>query len=79
MGTWMHSLVEQVRRGFRSSNPRDADDATGTGGTIAGTGSFLKYMKKKVLVVLADPEGSGLYNKVGGALGWVLAQPILPT
>ena len=37
---------------------------TGTGGTIAGTGKFLKDMDDKILVVLSDPEGSGLYNKV---------------
>ncbi|OJA11250.1 hypothetical protein AZE42_09539 [Rhizopogon vesiculosus] len=37
----------------------------GTGGTIAGTGRFLKSMNEEVQVVLADPEGSGLYNKVG--------------
>ncbi|KAG1751268.1 tryptophan synthase beta subunit-like PLP-dependent enzyme [Suillus paluster] len=36
----------------------------GTGGTIAGIGRFLKSMDDKVQVVLADPEGSGLYNKV---------------
>jgi cysteine synthase len=36
----------------------------GTGGTIAGTGRFIKSMSEDVLVVLADPEGSGLYNKV---------------
>ncbi|KAI0267036.1 PALP-domain-containing protein [Gloeopeniophorella convolvens] len=36
----------------------------GTGGTLAGTGQFLKSMADDVLVVLADPEGSGLYNKV---------------
>jgi len=36
----------------------------GTGGTIAGTGQFLKSMSDDILVVLADPEGSGLYNKV---------------
>lgn len=37
---------------------------TGTGGTIAGAGTFLKHMDEKILVVLADPQGSGLYNKV---------------
>lgn len=37
---------------------------TGTGGTIAGTGRYLKSMNEDVKVVLADPEGSGLYNKV---------------
>jgi cysteine synthase len=38
---------------------------TGTGGTISGTGQFMKMMNDNVMVVLADPEGSGLYNKVG--------------
>lgn len=36
----------------------------GTGGTIAGIGQFIKSMDEDVQVVLADPEGSGLYNKV---------------
>ncbi|KAG1844327.1 tryptophan synthase beta subunit-like PLP-dependent enzyme [Suillus subalutaceus] len=36
----------------------------GTGGTIAGIGQFFKSMNEEVQVVLADPEGSGLYNKV---------------
>ncbi|KAF8530495.1 tryptophan synthase beta subunit-like PLP-dependent enzyme [Hysterangium stoloniferum] len=36
----------------------------GTGGTIAGTGQFLKSMDENILIALADPEGSGLYNKV---------------
>jgi cysteine synthase A len=36
----------------------------GTGGTISGTGQFLKSMTDDVLVAVADPEGSGLYNKV---------------
>ncbi|KAL4249030.1 Cysteine Synthase/Cystathionine Beta-Synthase [Abortiporus biennis] len=36
----------------------------GTGGTISGTGRYLKTMNDDVLVVLADPEGSGLYNKI---------------
>ena len=42
----------------------DAKLSEGTGGTIAGTGQFLKSMADDILVVLADPEGSGLYNKV---------------
>lgn len=45
----------------------DAKLFEGTGGTIAGTGQFLKSMADDVLVVLADPEGSGLYNKVSQA------------
>jgi len=36
----------------------------GTGGTIAGVAAYLKSMNPAVKVVLADPEGSGLYNKV---------------
>ncbi|KAI8993955.1 PALP-domain-containing protein [Trametes punicea] len=36
----------------------------GTGGTIAGTGQYLKSKKEDIIVALADPEGSGLYNKV---------------
>lgn len=36
----------------------------GTGGTIAGTGQFLKSMNEDISIALADPEGSGLYNKV---------------
>lgn len=37
---------------------------TGTGGTISGTGKYLKDMSRDVRVVLSDPEGSGLHNKV---------------
>ena len=38
----------------------------GTGGTISGVARYLKEEAKldKVKVVLADPQGSGLYNKV---------------
>ncbi|WRT65571.1 uncharacterized protein IL334_002516 [Kwoniella shivajii] len=36
----------------------------GTGGTIAGTGVFLKKSLPNLKIVLSDPEGSGLYNKV---------------
>jgi len=36
----------------------------GTGGTLAGVGMALKAHDPKVKIVLADPEGSGLY-------GWV--------
>ncbi|CZR55472.1 related to cysteine synthase [Phialocephala subalpina] len=39
----------------------------GTGGTISGISVFLKQemgMGRNLKVVLADPEGSGLYNKV---------------
>lgn len=36
----------------------------GTGGTIAGIGRYLKPRMKGMKIILADPEGSGLYNKV---------------
>jgi cysteine synthase A len=36
----------------------------GTGGTIAGVGRYLKERNPHVGVVLADPRGSGLYNRV---------------
>jgi len=38
----------------------------GTGGTIAGVAKYLKESAKltRLRVVLADPQGSGLYNKV---------------
>ena len=36
----------------------------GTGGTLAGVGMALKALKPEVQIVLADPEGSGLF-------GWV--------
>ncbi|KAG8878656.1 hypothetical protein FRB97_002339 [Tulasnella sp. 331] len=36
----------------------------GTGGTIAGTGTYLKTMNRKIQLVLADPQGSGLFNKI---------------
>ncbi|KAG8740110.1 hypothetical protein FRC10_004739 [Ceratobasidium sp. 414] len=36
----------------------------GTGGTIAGVGRFLKAQDQNIRVILSDPEGSGLYNKI---------------
>jgi cysteine synthase len=36
----------------------------GTGGTISGVAMFLKSKKPAVKIVLADPQGSGLYNKI---------------
>ena len=36
----------------------------GTGGTISGVAKYLKMQDPHVQVVLADPQGSGLYNRV---------------
>lgn len=36
----------------------------GTGGTISGVARFLKPLLPKLTVVLADPQGSGLFNRV---------------
>ncbi|KIY44572.1 PALP-domain-containing protein [Fistulina hepatica ATCC 64428] len=38
-------------------------------GTIAGIGRYIKIMDENVVVALADPEGSGLYNKVSVKYG----------
>lgn len=36
----------------------------GTGGTLAGVAKYLKEQNNKIRVFLADPAGSGLYNKI---------------
>ncbi|KAG0144778.1 hypothetical protein CROQUDRAFT_672193 [Cronartium quercuum f. sp. fusiforme G11] len=36
----------------------------GTGGTMAGVGSYLRYQKPELDIILADPLGSGLFHKV---------------
>jgi cysteine synthase A len=36
----------------------------GTGGTISGVALFLKPRLPNISIVLADPQGSGLYNRV---------------
>lgn len=36
----------------------------GTGGTISGCATYFKERNADIKVVLSDPEGSGLYNKV---------------
>ncbi|MGH6624884.1 MAG: cysteine synthase A [Burkholderiaceae bacterium] len=38
--------------------------ATGTGGTLAGISRYLKERDPRVRIVLADPQGSALYNWV---------------
>ncbi|KAJ7092007.1 PALP-domain-containing protein [Mycena belliarum] len=47
-----------------NGNVRAFVSGAGTGGTLAGVGRFLKSMEDDVVICLADPEGSGLYNKV---------------
>ncbi|ODV82635.1 hypothetical protein CANARDRAFT_30676 [[Candida] arabinofermentans NRRL YB-2248] len=37
---------------------------SGTGGTISGCSRYLKEHNNKLKVILADPQGSGLYNRV---------------
>lgn len=36
----------------------------GTGGTISGVARYLKPRMPEIKIVLADPQGSGLYNRV---------------
>ena len=36
--------------------------AVGTGGTLSGTGLFLKEKNKEIKIALSDPFGSGLFN-----------------
>jgi cysteine synthase len=36
----------------------------GTGGTITGVSDYLLPLLPELLVVLADPQGSGLYNSI---------------
>lgn len=38
--------------------------SAGTGGTLAGVSKYLKEKKPNVQIILADPQGSGLHNKV---------------
>jgi cysteine synthase A len=47
-----------------SSNHLLSNTFQGTGGTIAGVGTYLKSRDNGIIVCLADPEGSGLHNKV---------------
>lgn len=62
---WMRSFLVQVCTSILSMLIYDLNITNvGTGGTIAGTGRYMKSMNEDVRVVLADPEGSGLYNKV---------------
>lgn len=39
-------------------------NGSGTGGTIAGVGKYLKHNNPEVKIILADPQGSGLSNRI---------------
>lgn len=60
----MRLSVGQVRMACLYICVSNHPSLAGTGGTIAGVGQYLKSMNEDVTVALADPEGSGLYNKV---------------
>ena len=65
-------IVRQMQ-GVEGGNGRiDAFVAgAGTGGTISGVGMYLKEkLGEDCKVVLADPQGSGLYNKVKHGVFW---------
>jgi cysteine synthase A len=50
--------------------------SSGTGGTIAGVGRYLKrrWFAKKCQIVLVDPPGSALYNKVEHGVAYASQQ-----
>ncbi|CAJ1949689.1 unnamed protein product [Cylindrotheca closterium] len=48
--------------------------SSGTGGTIAGVGTYLKEKQSKVKIMLVDPPGSSLYNKVEHGIAYAVQQ-----
>ena len=75
-GVWANQFDNVANRlsHYESTGPeiwRDTDgkvdafvSATGTGGTLAGTGAYLKEQNSDVQIVAADPYGSAIYNFV---------------
>lgn len=75
-GVWANQFDNVANRlaHYESTGPeiwRDTDgkvdafvSATGTGGTLAGTGAYLKEQNKDVQIVCADPYGSAIFNYV---------------
>ena len=64
-------ILRQMRKGGEGRIDAFVAGA-GTGGTVSGVGMYLKEQlgEKNVRVVLADPQGSGLYNKVKNGVFW---------
>lgn len=48
--------------------------SSGTGGTIAGCGTYLKEQNNNIEIVLVDPLGSSLYNKVEHGVAYASQQ-----
>mmetsp|Transcript_28254 Transcript_28254/g.50069 ORF Transcript_28254/g.50069 Transcript_28254/m.50069 type:complete len:181 (+) Transcript_28254:3-545(+) len=48
--------------------------SSGTGGTVAGVGTFLKQVNPNVLTVLVDPPGSSLYHKIEHGVAYAVEQ-----
>lgn len=48
--------------------------SSGTGGTISGVGTYLKEQNPRVRIVLVDPPGSSLYNKVEHGIAYAVQQ-----
>lgn len=52
--------------------------SAGTGGTIAGVSKFLKERNSKIQIILADPVGSSLLNRVQHGVCFTSEQWFLP-
>jgi cysteine synthase len=48
--------------------------SSGTGGTIAGVGTYLKEKKPSIQIVLVDPPGSALYHKIEHGIAYAVEQ-----
>jgi len=48
--------------------------SSGTGGTIAGVGTYLKEQQPSIQIVLVDPPGSVLYNKIEHGIAYTTEQ-----
>jgi len=48
--------------------------SSGTGGTIAGVGKYLKSRAAHVQIVLVDPPGSALYHKIQNGVAYTIQQ-----